>query len=70
MGELVIKQCIVSLKMQSTSLQAKLAEMAAKSNTEISKMIFGKSICHQVKANGLSWLNLVAFREESTLVVS
>ena len=56
--------------MQSTSLQAKLAEMAAKSNTEIFKMIFGKSICHQVKANGLSWLNLVAFQEESTLVVS
>ena len=56
--------------MQSTFLQAKSVEMVAKCNTGNSRMIFGKSICHQVKANGLSWLNQVAFREESTLVVS
>ena len=70
MEESVTKQFIVNLKMQSTFLQAKSVEMVAKCNTENSRMIFGKSICHQVKANELSWLNQVVFREESTLVVS
>ena len=70
MEESVIKQCIVNLKMQFTFLLAKSVEMVEKYSIEISRMTSGKLICHQEKASGLSWLNQVAFREESTLVVS